>query len=591
MHSLQSRLLFSTTIVLGIFLLIAAMILDQNFRNNKINHIVARLGVQIKELTVKPLNRYGQLCESPVNLSDYGFKKQSSPKIFAVVIKKNISHDRKLPDAGLIWRSESFRYIKKQKIPFTGKAVLGHIVSEVITMPDGNSYITISFLAGLGQVENCDESGIDRKEIDLGVGQDIKKELRRGASTSNEVIGMQGITPAPDKNKATATVDTKNDPVGKDAATVVPPDKTKTGKKKPLQVIDLAAKIKSEPGKGKLGSENREIMVLESSDVPAIIKISESLDRRREAYSPLKMISNLNRNTSYNEDVHNFRFLLAYGFVVVIATYLLLLAIFLRLWGLKPMRKVSEELELVKIGKEKQLAGKYPKEILSLTDSINQLIISERARQERFRNSLGDLAHSLKTPLAVLVSSSEADMQGEDWKINVKEQVERMRQIIGYQLERAASSPHMTLAGPVSVLKVVQRLSNTLQKVYADKKVNSNFAIASQVVFIGDEGDLLEMLGNLMENAYKWSENRVYISARNIDNDADSKLEVTIEDDGPGVPEDKLEHVLKRGYRADETVSGQGIGLAVVKEIIHAYSGQLAVERSNLGGAKFIIYF
>lgn len=253
-------------------------------------------------------------------------------------------------------------------------------------------------------------------------------------------------------------------------------------------------------------------------------------------------------------------------------------------WGaLAPLRNVARELERVKAGASRSIPGEFPLELRGLTESINRLIASERAQQERYRNSLGDLAHSLKTPLSVLVAGAGDPTLQLHNRPEVLQQVERMRQIIDYQLQRAATSGRSTMVAPVPVAQSINRILDTLDRAYSDKKVSSELQADAALQFLGDEGDFLELLGNSLDNAYKWCRRQVRVTAHRASQE--HRLELLIEDDGPGVPPDQIESVLRRGYRADESTSGQGIGLAVVKEIVSAYQGEIKIERSELGGA------
>jgi two-component system sensor histidine kinase PhoQ len=193
---------------------------------------------------------------------------------------------------------------------------------------------------------------------------------------------------------------------------------------------------------------------------------------------------------------------------------------------------------------------------------------------------MGDLAHSLKTPLAVLRSLPERPAL-------LDEQIERMDHIVQYQLQRAATAGRSALAAPLPVQASVTRLANTLQKVYADRAIVLEQRISTKACFRGDEGDLLELLGNLLDNACKWSRHTVRITAQM----QDGRLALLVEDDGPGIAADQVEQVLQRGGRLDEATPGHGIGMAMVRDIVTAYQGELSIERSALGGAAIRIYF
>ncbi|HET7925395.1 MAG TPA: ATP-binding protein [Rhodanobacteraceae bacterium] len=272
---------------------------------------------------------------------------------------------------------------------------------------------------------------------------------------------------------------------------------------------------------------------------------------------------------------------------------LLLLVIVLR-WSLAPLRKVVADLARVERGSQDHLASTYPMELAGLTTSLNAFIDAERDRLKRYRNTLSDLAHSLKTPLAVLRSQLESGEEGENLRWTVLEQLGRMDEIVAYQLSRAATSGHQTFAVPLPIEPYAEEIVRSLEKVYANKGVLCEFEIASAARFHGDQGDLLELLGNLLENGFKWAKRRVLLSANVIPGGSGRRtgMELVVEDDGAGIDEDNVEHLLQRGVRGDERVQGHGIGLAIVQDILRAYQGELSVKRSEaLGGARFAIRF
>ncbi|RMT52312.1 ATP-binding region, ATPase-like:Histidine kinase, HAMP region:Histidine kinase A [Pseudomonas syringae pv. solidagae] len=229
-------------------------------------------------------------------------------------------------------------------------------------------------------------------------------------------------------------------------------------------------------------------------------------------------------------------------------------------------------------------------ELLRLTDSLNRLLRSEREQRIRYRDSLDDLAHSLKTPLAVLQGVSEnIAKRPEDveqaWVL--QSQIERMSQQIGYQLQRASLRKSGLVRHHVMLRPVVESLCNTLDKVYRDKQVKATLDLPEHCQVHMEEGALLEMLGNLLENAYRLCLSEVRVSfTRSTTGD-----ELCVEDDGPGVPQSQRARILERGERLDRQNPGQGIGLAVVKDIIESYGAQLTLGDSPLGGAAFRIHF
>jgi len=271
------------------------------------------------------------------------------------------------------------------------------------------------------------------------------------------------------------------------------------------------------------------------------------------------------------------------------ALVLLLAQGYILRWGLRPLRTVTDDLQQIEQGHTDRLDGRYPKELVGLTSSLNSLIEHGKAVQVRYRNSLDDLAHSLKTPLAILQSSDSDSSNPGDNHALVREQVERMDEIISHQLQRAAVSGRTTLAKPVPVGRVVERLLRSLDKVYREKPVTVDLELDSSATFTGDEADLTEILGNLLENAYKYCNHAVRVSVSK-DQPADG-VEIRIEDDGPGIAAEQVDTILQRGRRMDESIPGQGIGLSMANEIITVYGGQLVFAASPLGGSLLRVRF
>lgn len=255
-------------------------------------------------------------------------------------------------------------------------------------------------------------------------------------------------------------------------------------------------------------------------------------------------------------------------------------------WSLKPLRRVAAEIKAIETGQRAELSSGYPEELQPLTANLNALIGQSHARLDRYRNALGDLAHSLKTPLAVLRGTLETNANPAELRQTLSEQVERMNRTVDYQLQRAAASGRIALSAPLPVAPVAGKILDSLAKVYAECAPQLRADIAATTVFYGDEGDLLEMIGNLADNACKWCRRQVVVRAYPATYDGRTELVVEVEDDGPGIPFEQAPLLLHRGQRADPTVAGHGIGLAVVRDLVEeVYSGHLDIERSALGGA------
>ena len=257
-------------------------------------------------------------------------------------------------------------------------------------------------------------------------------------------------------------------------------------------------------------------------------------------------------------------------------------------WGFRTLKRVSAELDQVEAGQRERLSDDHPLELLRLTRSLNRLLESERRQREQYRNSLGDLAHSLKTPLSVLQGVCEtlsAQTRSREQAQVMQAQIERMSQQISYQLQRASLGKSGLVRHRVELRPVLVSLCNTLDKVYRDKVVRTDLQLAEPCLVPMEQGALMELLGNLLENAYRLCLGRIQISSQ-VEGD---RLTLRVEDDGPGVPVDQRARIIRRGERLDGLHPGQGIGLGVVKDILDSYGGELSLGESELGGAAFQI--
>jgi len=267
----------------------------------------------------------------------------------------------------------------------------------------------------------------------------------------------------------------------------------------------------------------------------------------------------------------------------VTALLLVVQSVILR-WGLTPLTRVASELRAIEKGQRTSLGGDYPRELHALTENINTLIRNRHEHIERYRNTLGDLAHSLNTPLAVLRGISEEQSDLNASAATLREQVENMSSIVSYQLQKAAASGSGALTAPVAIQPIAMKIVNTLNKVYAEKNVQCSVDIDAGAIFHGDAGDLMELLGNLLDNAFKWSTRRVQLHAAMSTQAENATLNLSIDDDGPGIPADMIDCVMDRGVRADPSTAGHGIGLAVVRDIVKLYNGTLLISRNPAGG-------
>ena len=278
-------------------------------------------------------------------------------------------------------------------------------------------------------------------------------------------------------------------------------------------------------------------------------------------------------------------------YLSTLGVMLIVLQMLLLRWSLTPLRKVAADMSRVERGKSDSLDSQYPLELTGLTERINGFIESERENLERQRNTLADLAHSLKTPIAVLrtqLDSGGGDPQALRDELDV--QLKRMNNLVSYQLARAASSGHKLFSAAVPIEPHAEEIVRGLEKVYAAKGVICEFEIDPRARFHGETGDLQELIGNLLENAFKWARSRVLLTVM-VGATAPQRrpgVFIAVDDDGPGIAEDDVSKVLQRGVRGDERVQGHGIGLSIVQDLIRDYRGELQVKRSEeLGGARF----
>lgn len=261
-------------------------------------------------------------------------------------------------------------------------------------------------------------------------------------------------------------------------------------------------------------------------------------------------------------------------------------------WGLSPLPRLAKDLQQIEEGKRDQLSGEYPTELKGVAANLNLLIANERRQRQRYRDTMADLAHSLKTPMTILrgITSEQADRLHTDARVQdtIDEQIGRMDQIVSYQLHRA-TSPEVSLAAkPVHLRPLVDKLIRTLRKAYADKPVQTQIDI-DDCLFLGDERDLMEVLGNILDNAFKACRQHISITI-GVDNAENAPpLIISIEDDGDGIEPEMRDRIFKRGVRADTDHPGQGIGLAVALDIIKSYKGSLNIGDADLGGAQFTI--
>jgi len=261
----------------------------------------------------------------------------------------------------------------------------------------------------------------------------------------------------------------------------------------------------------------------------------------------------------------------------------LVLAVFAQVRvGLRPVFEMRREIARVRRGKAQRLTGDYPEELAPLSSELNALLDHNQEVVERQRTHVGNLAHALKTPVSVLLS--EAERHPGPLAEVVARQAEAMRDHVDHHLRRARAAARAQGQGErTPVAPVLEELVLTLERMFQDKGVGIDWDAPDDLAFLGERQDLLEVAGNILENACKWCRTRVRVRAA-VDADHADRLRLRVEDDGPGLPEERRAEVLKRGARLDEAAPGSGLGLSIVDELVRAYGGEVRLEAAALGG-------
>lgn len=277
-----------------------------------------------------------------------------------------------------------------------------------------------------------------------------------------------------------------------------------------------------------------------------------------------------------------------FGKTLSLALLLLLGLLAMAAWaqvsvGLRPLRDLQQALKAVRTGHTEQLEGTFPQEVQPLVDDFNQVLHANAGIVQRARTQAGNLAHALKTPLAVLENEADRVLaQNGTMPIQlIKEQLAQVRRHIDWHLLHARAAASRGLPGKqTDALATVSGLLRVLDRVFADKHIQTTvLASESTLLFAGEEQDLQEILGNLLENAFKWAATTITVSLEI----QTSRLCIQIEDDGPGIAPDQLQIVKQRGIRLDETTPGSGLGLAIVQDLVQLYDGDLDLQNRTAG--------
>ena len=251
--------------------------------------------------------------------------------------------------------------------------------------------------------------------------------------------------------------------------------------------------------------------------------------------------------------------------------------------GLAPLRSLHASLGRVRNGDTQKMEGTFPTEIMPLVNEFNSVLAQNAGVVERARTQAGNLAHALKTPLSVIANAANSPKKKDDELARlVSAQVDAVRKQVDYHLARAQAAASVRLPGVrTPVAPVIQGLLRVMERIYAERTLEIVLLpMDESLAFRGEEQDLQEMLGNLIDNACKWAASRIEVQVETLS----GKLSVSIDDDGHGIAGSKRDAVLKRGVRADEHIAGTGLGLAIVEDLARMYGGKLTLEQSRLGG-------
>jgi signal transduction histidine kinase len=335
---------------------------------------------------------------------------------------------------------------------------------------------------------------------------------------------------------------------------------------------DLASRFKAKPGKA-VAYDTRGPL-----NEPLRARAQQNVLTGRK--TPVIFLAAEDR-TSIDRDVRGFVVATAGAFVLLGAGLIAAIVIQVRV-GLRPLFELRREVAAVRRGKAERLAETYPSELTPLAQELNALVEHNQEVVERQRTHVGNLAHALKTPISVMLT--EADQRPGPLADVVSRQTEAMRQQVDHHLRRARAAARTQGQGErTSVAEVLDELSRTLERIFRDKGVSIDWDAAEDIYFLGERQDLLEIAGNAVENACKWSKAKVRVRAEAV---GPERFRLVVEDDGPGLPPDRRDEVLRRGTRLDETAPGSGLGLSIIDELARAYGGALALGDSPLGGLR-----
>ena len=264
-------------------------------------------------------------------------------------------------------------------------------------------------------------------------------------------------------------------------------------------------------------------------------------------------------------------------------------------FGLRPLRRIQAGVAAIRRGEGERIEGRFPPDLAPLAGELNLLIASNREIIERARTQVGNLAHALKTPLSILVNEADAPHAGRDMELaeKVRDQTGIMRDQVSYYLDRARAAARVSVIGTATDVKPsVDALVRTFDKIYHDRAVRFETSVPDGLRFRGEQQDFDDLVGNLIDNAGKWATRLVQVRVEAVADDHGGKggeIMLTVDDDGPGLPEPERDFATRRGRRLDESKPGSGLGLSIVTDLAGAYGGMFSLHDGPLGGLRAVL--
>jgi len=319
-------------------------------------------------------------------------------------------------------------------------------------------------------------------------------------------------------------------------------------------------------------------------DTPEPLRVAASMKSIPGYDNPVIFLAALDRS---NIDADTRQFARVTWAALLLMGLGLVAAVFIQVQvGLRPLYDLRDEIAAVRKGKASRVEKSYPVEIQPLAQQVNRLLAHNQEVVERQRTHVGNLAHALKTPISVMLA--EAGTKDGALPEMVRRQTKVMQGQVDHHLRRARAAARAAhgLGETTPVSEVLDELAVMIEQVFRDKDVEIDWRAPDDLAFLGERQDLQEILGNLIENAAKFSTRRVRVSAGG---NGLGQMIVVVEDDGPGLPEGQRDAVMKRGARLDESAPGSGLGLSIVDDLTRAYGGRLTLADSDMGGLKAVL--